>query len=369
MTHIGIAALAEPRFGGTYQYTLSTVEALRRLPQHRYTIYTTARNRAYDHLGLPIIRLPGPAATSGHFAARLASGSHSGLFCEVEKVIAPIYTTYLLASCRPFVFTLHDLQEKHLPHLFTSAQRAWRHITNALLTRRAARIVCESRYVRDDIVRFFGIDTARIVVIAAPPVSAFSTHCTEELGLVQIRQRLNLPERYLLYPAQFYAHKNHGRLIEAFASVLPRHPECHLVLTGERRYEYERVLARIREHGLASRVLHVGQLDVDDLMVAYKLATAVIVPTLFESISIPIYEAFSLGVPVCSSNVVALPEQVGDAALLFDPSSVQSIAHGIETILDDGALRVALVERGKHRIESMTLDRYATQLNALLADI
>ena len=369
MTHIGIAALAEPSYGGTYQYTLSTIEALRTLPHHRYTIYTTSRNHSYDHLGLPISRLPRPPAALGEYAAKLASCSWAGLFSEVEKVVAPIYSTYLLASCRPFVFTLHDLQEKHLPQLFTYRQRAWRHFTNALLTRRAARVVCESSYVKHDIAQFFGVDCARIAVVAAPPISAFQNRRSDEFELEKTRRKLSLPARYLLYPAQFYAHKNHERLIEAFTSVQPKHPECHLLFTGERKYEYARVMSKIRDHGLTARILHVGQLDMGDLLAAYKLATAVVIPTLFESISIPIYEAFSLGVPVCASNVVALPEQVGDAALLFDPLSTQSIARSLEAILDDSDLRIALAERGKRRVAAMTLDRYAKQLDALLAQV
>ena len=58
----------------------------------------------------------------------------------------------------------------------------------------------------------------------------------------------------------------------------------------------------------------------DDLQAIYKLATALVMPSLFESVSIPIYEAFQAGIPVLASNILAIPEQVGDAGLLFDPN-------------------------------------------------
>ena len=81
-----------------------------------------------------------------------------------------------------------------------------------------------------------------------------------------------------------------------------------------------------------------------------RSATVAAIPTLFESISIPVYEAFSVGTAVCASNVVALPEQIGDAGLLFDPESADEIAAAISRLLGDPALRRTLVERGFQRM-------------------
>jgi glycosyltransferase involved in cell wall biosynthesis len=184
-----------------------------------------------------------------------------------------------------------------------------------------------------------------------------------------VRTRLSLPEQYLLYPAQFFPHKNHLRLVEAFGQVAQRNAHIHLVLTGTRRFEYDNVMARAAQLGLGQRIRHVGQLDVEDLALVYKLAHIVVIPTLFESISIPIYEAWMMGVPVCASNVVALPEQLGDAGVLFDPLSVEDIADKISTVLNDAELRSTLVARGKRRVEALTIDRYAQELRAMLQQV
>ena len=98
----------------------------------------------------------------------------------------------------------------------------------------------------------------------------------------------------------------------------------------------------------------------------YRLATALVMPSLFESVSIPIYEAFQAGLPVCASNVVGLPEQVGEAALLFDPRNTESIAGTIRRVLTDRELRSKLAERGSRRISEMTFDRYATSLEEII---
>jgi glycosyltransferase involved in cell wall biosynthesis len=362
MTKIGILATARQSNGGTLLYTLSMIEALRRLPQQRYscTIYTADDNHEYDALGLPIVRLPG--------TLRVALDWLRGrrLFDEVDTVIAPVYSMKLLASRRPFAFTLHDLQEKHLPENFGLATRLWRELTNRILTRRAARIVCESNFVKGDIVRFFGVPAERIAVIPAPPVTSLRDSRLDDANLDAVRAKFKLPQRYVFYPAQFWPHKNHRRLVEAFARVATAHPDCALVLTGKQRDEFGRVFERVRELGLTSRVLHIGYVETSELGALYRCATVAAIPTLFESISIPVYEAFSIGTAVCASNVVALPEQVGDAGLLFDPLSVQDIAEKICTLLASTSLRGQLVERGLRRVASITHDGYALHLAELV---
>jgi glycosyltransferase involved in cell wall biosynthesis len=370
MGDVGILAVSEPQFGGTFQYTLSMIEALRLLPDHRYKLFTTENNHWYDNLGLPIERLPPPTAVIKSLVTRsFTAKKSSGLFSDVDQVIAPIYSTYLLASSRPFTFTLHDLQEEYYPQYLSYKQRAWRFVINRLLARAATRIICESKNVKDDIKQFLRVSPEKIAVIPAPPVSIFRGEWTDHTHLQQVRERLYLPRQYLLYPAQFNPHKNHSRLIDAFAIVLREFPDCHLVLTGEKRLEFPRVMSKVADRKLTSRIRHVGQIDVSELVAVYKLATLVVVPTLFESISIPMYEAFSLGVPVCASGILALPEQAGGAAVLFDPLSADDMAEKIVATLRDTSLRAQLIQRGTERIRAMSINRYAVNLRQLLGEI
>jgi glycosyltransferase involved in cell wall biosynthesis len=358
MTKVGILAMARQRNGGTLPYTLSLIEALKRLPPERYrfTLYTAVDNHEYDDAGLPLVGLPGPAG----FVAALLTGGDA--FEAVDAVLAPIYSTRLLATSRPFAFTLHDLQEKHYPEYFSATTRAWRHVTNRLLTARARRIVCESSFVRDDIVAHFGVPPERIAVVPAPPASTLRDVSLDDAALEAVRRKFSLPARCVFYPAQFWPHKNHRRLVEAFALVASQFPDCALVFTGKPRDEYERVFAQVRALGLSDRVRHAGHVEQAELAALYRCATLVAVPTLFESISIPVYEAFMLGTPVCASNVVALPEQIGDAGLLFDPLSVNDIAAALRRLLTDEALRRELVARGRQRFAAVTHDGYARRL-------
>ncbi|MEN3014693.1 MAG: glycosyltransferase, partial [bacterium] len=104
----------------------------------------------------------------------------------------------------------------------------------------------------------------------------------------------------------------------------------------------------------------------DEMPYLYKLSTALVMPSLFESVSLPIWEAFYLGVPVVSSNVCAIPEQIRDAGLIFDPHNPEDIAEKIYRIWTDSDLRRELAERGYNRIKQMTIENYAKQWNNIL---
>ncbi len=123
----------------------------------------------------------------------------------------------------------------------------------------------------------------------------------------------------------------------------------------------------IEQFGLTERVCHLGYVEKDELQAIYKLATALVMPSLFESVSIPIYEAFQVGTPVAASNILAIPEQVGDAGLLFDPKSVASIKEAILRIVKRPADGAPAWKKGQDRMSAMTSERYGAQLQDVIA--
>ena len=146
-------------------------------------------------------------------------------------------------------------------------------------------------------------------------------------------------------------------------------PDLKLVLTGNKRDGYEAVKSAIDRLGLNEQVLHLGYVELGDLQAIYKLATALVMPSLFESVSIPIYEAFQVGTPVVASGILALPEQVGDAGLLFDPNSVASISEAMLRIEKDSEAARLLGRRGLARMSAMTPQRHGAELQKLLEGI
>jgi glycosyltransferase involved in cell wall biosynthesis len=365
LKRLGVVVLATPDSGGTYQYSLSMLEALRHVQGYEITLYADPSNQDLAKLGYPILKFAEPRARQLRYLAADALGLKlQDPFGDEDILVAPTYSLALLHTAKPFVYTLHDLQELHFPQNFSRTQRNWRRNVHAQLSSRATRIICEAEHVKSDIVSGFGVAEEKLVVIAAPPLrQVFAEFDRAELE--KVRSRLGLPNRFVFYPAQFWPHKNHLRLIDAFERVVAQEPEVKLVLTGKKRDEYRAVMRAVEQARLKENVQHLGYIDQADLQAIYHLATALVMPSLFESVSIPIYEAFQAGTPVAASGILSIPEQVGEAGLLFDPHSSSSIAESILKLVSDPELANILGERGRAKIAALTPQHYCRQLQGL----
>jgi len=131
---------------------------------------------------------------------------------------------------------------------------------------------------------------------------------------------------------------------------------------------FENIMNEIEKMNMKKFVRYLGYVADEDMPYLYKLSTALVMPTLFESISMPIWEAFYLGCPVVSSNVCALPQQVGKAGLLFDPYNTEDMAEKIYKIWVDNDLRKLLKEKGRKKIDDLTYENYSQQWKHLIED-
>jgi glycosyltransferase involved in cell wall biosynthesis len=192
--------------------------------------------------------------------------------------------------------------------------------------------------------------------------------------LEAIRRRYNLPERYLFYPAQFWPHKNHKRLIEAVGQLAARHPDLNLVLAGSaeggiRTQTYRDTMEAAARLGIAVRILGLDYVPNDDMAALYASAEALVFPTFFGPTNIPILEAWALGIPVITSRIRGVTEQVGDAGLLADPLQADEIADAIERIWSNPALRLELIERGRRRLALYDTPQFDARLARILERI
>jgi glycosyltransferase involved in cell wall biosynthesis len=130
-----------------------------------------------------------------------------------------------------------------------------------------------------------------------------------------------------------FPHKNHLRLFEALAVLRDRHGLIlPLVCTGRAYESHSPILEQAIERlGLASQVRMLGSIPADDLRAMFRAAWALVFPSLFEGIGMPVLEALQYELPVICSNVTCLPEVAGDAALFFDPTRVEAIVEALLT--------------------------------------
>ena len=132
-----------------------------------------------------------------------------------------------------------------------------------------------------------------------------------------------------------------------------------LVCTGGRHDFWSRIERRIQDLQLSSQVKFLGFVTEEELRGLQRLARCLVIPSLFEASSLPIFDAWLEGLPVACSRVAALPDQVKDAAVLFDPLRVESIAEGIAAVVTDGAMQDELRARGYRRVKDFDWERTA----------
>jgi glycosyltransferase involved in cell wall biosynthesis len=277
----------------------------------------------------------------------------AGAFADCDVVHYPL--SFLVAPPHeaPSVLTCVDLQHLFHPEFFSAKDRFLRRIRWDRAAKQVARVSVSSRFVQGSIEERLGIPAERIDVVGACCNPRFAEPPAGEL---------RLDADYLLYPASPLPAKNHGRLLEAFSQLGPQHAAVRLVLVGPQTHDWSPVRARVEELGLGERVEVRGHVSMEQLVDLYAGARALVFPSLFEGFGIPVLEAMTVGCPVAAAEVTSIPEVCGEAAVLFDPTSIEAIRGGIETVLgmpdgDRRALLAAGAERASHFSAAALVDR------------
>lgn len=248
------------------------------------------------------------------------------------------------------IITIHDLQELHFPAFFSPDSRKYRAINNEKYISEADMIVTSYEHIKNDIVKFFNIPENKIVVI---PHSFTQNWFDKYIGLTtsQIQTRLNLPGLFFLYPAATWEHKNHLRLLKSLVCLKKEYGlTISLVCTGDKTEYYFRELEPfIVSNKLESNVFFTGIIDSFDLYCLYCESYGVIIPSLYEAGSFPLYESLLLGVPVICSNTTSLPEIMGDNNFVFDPTSITDMVSKINSLASNQEFRGKNIRNAKLR--------------------
>jgi glycosyltransferase involved in cell wall biosynthesis len=220
-----------------------------------------------------------------------------------------------------------------------------------------------------DIIHFFNVKPEKIVVVYnAIEESVAATPSDEAIARVKERYQLNHP--FVLYVGNIKPHKNLVRLIEAFAELRHRgFDELKLLIIGDEISKLPALRRAVHSHKLHKHVRFLGYLQDETLACLYRLASVFVFPSLYEGFGLPPLEAMASGTPVVTSNVSSLPEVTGDAAVLVDPYSVESIVEGIERVLTDPALAAELRRKGVARAREFSWERSVERTRQLYQEV
>jgi glycosyltransferase involved in cell wall biosynthesis len=371
--HVGVVlGDIEPQSGGGFTFVHDVVNAfldLAHTSPHRFTLfapegYTKAMHgrqlagnasivasRKAGFLDQRISRMRHYVPVSGYFwnSAPRFERQMTSLGIDLAWLAGGMHDTYEI----PYVTTVWDVQ--HLTHpWFPEVSANWRWDHRELYfrrhLRRATSIVVGTRVGLDEVVRYFGVPEEHITMLPHP-TPGFALRAAQEAH----ERPGNVPKEYLLYPAQFWPHKNHINLLRALRLLVDAGFDVPvLVLVGSDKGNRTFVERCAVDLGISQKVQFLGFVGAEELVALYKHARALVYPSFSGPENLPPLEAFALGCPAIVSNYRGAEEQLGDAAVLFDPANPTAIADAIRRVLSDEALRNELVARGRTRAAKWT---------------
>jgi glycosyltransferase involved in cell wall biosynthesis len=349
---ISLLTLVPGVVGGSETYARELVRALARGGELEYRVFVPSlAPEAADGLpGKPVTAYRAGRSLPARLAALTRAAVVPGRIrrqLELERLDAIHFplTVMLPPVDRPAAAaSILDVQHELYPAFFSRAERAYRRRAYGWTLRRSALVIAISEHVKQTLVERLGASPERVRVI--------------HLGIDHDRLRPgdDAREPFLLYPANRWPHKNHQRLFAAFALVRRERPELKLVLTGAGHQ------GRPLPEGVEAR----GRVSDEELARLFRTASALVFPSLYEGFGQPPIEAMACGCPVACSNAGSLPEVVGDAARLFDPTSIDAIAEAIRDVLDRPD---QLVQRGLERARRFTWDECARRHEAVYREL
>jgi glycosyltransferase involved in cell wall biosynthesis len=258
---------------------------------------------------------------------------------------APIWSSV------PRALIVHDLSFRHHPEYYPSSTR-WRlAVLVPLHLRQASVVLTGTEFSRADLIRTYGLPDDRVHVV--PPVIEPGV-AVPNAG--RVRAALGVGDRYFLYVGNLHPRKNLDRLIDAFR--LARRTSdpvqrSQLVIAGAPWWADDTLKTGVADLP-ADSVVRLGRVTDEERDALLRGALALAYPSLFEGIGLPPLEAMAVGTPVLASRVSAMPEVLGDAALLVDPLSSEEIAIALRRLAEDDGLRAQLVVRGLQRAHQFT---------------
>jgi glycosyltransferase involved in cell wall biosynthesis len=265
-----------------------------------------------------------------------------GEYRNIDLLWIPQYNLPLLYQGKLLV-TIHDLCQLANPEtLANDLQRGYAKFLLSRVAKRASAIMCDSEFTASEMQKYLQVARERVVVAYPPMGNGWG---------ISAATRPQLPNPpYLLAVGNVKKHKNLPRLIAAFAGIRNQIPH-DLIIVGKRDgfLNSETQLGNISADP-NGRVRFTGQVTDPELRMYYRNSTALIFPSLYEGFGYPLVEAMAEGCPIACSSVASLPEVAGDAALLFDPYSIEDIGRALLQIATEPTLRDTLAERGRQRV-------------------
>lgn len=389
MKKIGIYLERRPESGGAYQYCLAMLNALAKFPKEEFEIVAFCTyhdwKKITEPLGLKteVVQKNFAQKIIHYIAERVLKVETYRKHCKRIHPLAARFNELDIAACIypcgdkisfmmdvPAIVSVFDLMHRYLkgfqeiaePAIYQSRERSYTNIAKY-----AKLILVDSEVGKQQMIECYDTmgalgNSIKVLPFIAPDYVYSSIGKDKYPKLVEFDQ-------YIFYPAQFWQHKNHRNLLKAMALLKKKGSLINAVFCGSGKNAYEEVQQLIAEYNLEEQIVILGYVSNEEMVALYQHARALVMPTFGGPTNIPQLEAFVLGCPVATSGIFGIPEQVGDAALLFQPDDVEKIADCIQRLWTDDQLCRQLVEKGYERSRSWGEEKFMERLLQILQEL
>ena len=357
---VGIdARLSYHQPAGISRYTKHLIEEL--ALQDRESTYTVFQHRKQRK----------PLASAPNFRRRtLFTPVHSRLEQSMLAVELSFHSLDLLHSTDfippfnssiPSVITVHDLAFLRWPHFLTENHAAYySQIDRAVL--HAKHIIVPSESTKNDVVGQLGASPKKISVIyeaAAPQYRPL----LQDRCRAAMQAEYGIPEKYIFFVSTIEPRKNIEGLLDAFYHLRKYYniADTGLVLAGKPGWLYEEIYRKVEQLDLGRSTFFVGRVPDEDLHQLFVGARCHVHPAFYEGFGLSPLEAMACGTPTIVSNTSSMPEVVGDAGLIVDPSDREEIAVAMHRLLTEEALHQELSQKGLQRASVFSWSRAASE--------
>jgi glycosyltransferase involved in cell wall biosynthesis len=260
--------------------------------------------------------------------------------------------SYLVATSKPWVITVHDLGPLTHPYYFPGDATWFMQKSLERAIRKAAVFICVSHTTADALIAYvhgqYALDLSNRIQVVYEGISEKFSQKPDPPAL-DLKDGFDfLRQPFILAVGKISPRKNLDVVVRSLKKLQSRIPH-HLVTVGGNGWDFQEVKSLVYSLGLADRVHFLGYVSDEQLLALYTKSTLFIYPSLFEGFGLPVLEAMAAGCPVITSNLSSLPEVAGQAAMLVDPHNVEEVAASIEIVCNNLSYANELRDKGRER--------------------
>ena len=393
MKKILIILSSEPEFGGLYQYSIALTDAIIlnknfdiTIKTSDYEIYKRYQNKAKIIYQKKILRKIFQSILELKFLKKIIYRVLIKFKNYLKKIFnflikqntidENLYDIIIYPSqnfiyekadgASKIISVIHDLMHIYEGHFneYSKEEKSMRNYLFSNICKNSDVIISDSVIGKKHIVESYGVNESKIKPIY---FCAFD-HKENQNYFLKLKKKYGEKyfQNYFFYPAQFWEHKNHLRILDAIYYLKIKNINFNLILTGSKKNNYKNVMKKINEYNLSKNVVNLGYVDEGAIKALYKNSIGLIYLSLIGPTNIPPLEAMSYDCPVICSDIYAMREQLKDSALFINPLSVKEIADAMIKLSTNYKLREKLINNGKSLIKERSFENFKQNYISLL---